>query len=99
MSMRVHWAEQPSLTKPSFEERQIVNTHSLLVAGVSESDIEPQKGSKAGRRTAKGRQNAISDATPDIQPPGTIEEIGKEEVGKEKAARRASSRGDRSRQR
>jgi hypothetical protein len=65
---------------------------------MSESDIEPQKGSKSGRRGAKGRQNAVSDATPDIQSPGMIKEIGKEEVGKQKAAKRASSRGNRSRQ-
>jgi len=51
-----------------------------------------------GGKSAKGRQNAISDATPDVQPPGTIKEIGKEKVGKPKAAKRASSRSNRSRQ-
>ncbi|HVC27858.1 MAG TPA: hypothetical protein VND40_06820 [Nitrososphaerales archaeon] len=66
---------------------------------MSESDVEGHKGSKIGRKSAKGRQNAISDATPDIQPPGTIKEIGKEKVGKPKAAKRASSRSNRSRQR
>jgi hypothetical protein len=72
---------------------------SLLVTGVSESDIEGHKGSKIGGKSAKGRQNAISDAAPDIEPPGTIKEIGKEQVGKQKAEKRASSRGNRSRQR
>jgi hypothetical protein len=65
---------------------------------VSESDIEGHKGSKIGGKSAKGRQNAISDATPDIEPPGTIKEIGKEQVGKQKEKKRASSGGNRSRQ-
>jgi hypothetical protein len=65
---------------------------------MSVSDIEHQKRQKMGRRGAEGRQNAINDATPDIQSPGMIKEIGKEKAGKQKAEKGASSRSNRSHQ-
>jgi hypothetical protein len=44
----------------------------------------------------EGRENAVNDATPDVQPPGMITEV--DEAGKEKS-KRVASRGNRSRQR
>jgi hypothetical protein len=63
---------------------------------MNESDIEHQKRSKVGRRGTEGRPNATKDATPDIQSPGMIKEIGKEEAGKKRGG---SSRGSKSRKR
>lgn len=83
------------LTRPIVKERQVDNTHALVITGMSVSDIERQKRSKVGRRGAEGRQNAMDDAIPDV--PGMIKEIGKE-VGKQKAKRRVASRGNGPRQ-
>jgi hypothetical protein len=65
---------------------------------MSESNIERQKRSVVGRRGAEGRPNATNDATPDIQSPGMIKEMGKEQVGKQKEKKTASGRGNKSRQ-
>jgi hypothetical protein len=70
----------------------------LLNTIMSESDIERQKRSRVRGGGAEGRRDATNDATPDIQTPGMINEVGKEQDGKQKQKKRASSRGDRSRQ-
>jgi hypothetical protein len=64
---------------------------------MSESDIERQKKSRFARLGVEGRQNAMNDATPDIQSPGMINEMDKELAANQKKER-ASARGKRPRQ-
>jgi hypothetical protein len=67
------------------------------ITSMSESDASELKGSRVRRGRAGIRENAVNDATPDVQSPGTITEI--DEADEQKSRKRAASRGNRSRQR